>query len=507
MIKKTISILTVLLIIFATTLIIPVSAAETNLQFSAHSVEVGKKFVVTISFAPHTSMLGLKTNVMYNANVLKFETYEFLKGDGVVNATQAAGTLPVVFSTLSPKSVFSIRLTFTTIATGESSIAVKDCIYTYQPSPEQQSKEVTFNGQSAKMTVIDKQLPNNANLSSLSLSAGALSPNFTAARTNYTASVPFETDKITLYAKTSDAKAKVAISSNPANLNVGANTIKVTVTAQNGSQKIYTVVVTRREQGATSEPPVTSTPDTPANPFETVISGKNYEIVTTLPETATLQGFTSTTVEYNGAQVPVLRDKDNVYTVYYLREQGTTEAAPYLYNSELETFEVLKYQTFNNRLYIFSDFPSDVTMPSDYYSTYSQIGNHSVKVYLSSNTSLSDFAYVYCYANGDFGLYRYDSKEETIQRYPDIHLVDAPVNTTPKKDNFMTRFASLSTNGKVLLIAMLIAALCVVILIIFIFVMAFRKLSGPKNFIADDDDFSFDDVTIVGENDIFSNKK
>ena len=97
MMKKTISILTVLLIIFATTLIIPVSAAETNLQFSAHSVEVGNKFVVTISFAPHTSMLGLKTNVMYNANVLKFETYEFLKGDGVVNATQAAGTLPVVF--------------------------------------------------------------------------------------------------------------------------------------------------------------------------------------------------------------------------------------------------------------------------------------------------------------------------------------------------------------------------------------------------------------------------
>jgi hypothetical protein len=120
---------------------------------------------------------------------------------------------------------------------------------------------------------------------------------------------------------------------------------------------------------------------------------------------------------------------------------------------------------------------------------------------------LSDFAYVYCYANGDFGLYRYDSKEETIQRYPDIHLVDAPVNTTPQKDNFMTRFASLSTNGKVLLIAMLIAALCVVILIIFIFVMAFRKLSGPKNFIADDVDFSFDDVTIVGENDIDFNKK
>ena len=120
---------------------------------------------------------------------------------------------------------------------------------------------------------------------------------------------------------------------------------------------------------------------------------------------------------------------------------------------------------------------------------------------------MSDFSYVYCYSNGDFGLYRYDSKENTIQRYPDVHLVDAPVNTTPQKDDFMTRFASLSTNGKVLLIAMLIAALCVVLLIIFIFIMAFKKLKGGNDFDADEQDFSFDDVTIVGENDNSSNNK
>ncbi len=504
--KKFFSTLIIVTFLLASVFTISVSAADISLQFSSKTIEIGNKFVVTVVFAPYNKMKGVNANIHYDNEILKLDTYEFVNCDGLINTESTAGVIPINFFSLSDKSSFTVKLTFSSIKTGKATITVNNCVYSYQPTPTSTAKEESFggNGQSATMTVIDKQLPNNANLSSLSLSAGALSPNFTSARTNYTVSVPYETDKITLYAKTSDTKAKVNILSNPTNLNVGANTIKVTVTAQNGSQKIYTVVVTRREEGATQEPPVETTPD---NPLETVISGKNYEIVTTLPETATLQGFTTTTADYNGSQVPVLRDKDGAFTVYYLREQGATEIAPYIYNAELETFEALKYKTFNNKLYIFTDFPEEVTMSGDYYSTYSQIGDYSVRVYLSSNPELADFAYAYCYANGDFGLYRYDSKEDTIQRYPDIYLVDAPVNTTPQKDDFMSRFASLSTNGKILLIAMLIAALCVVILIVFIFVMAFRKLRGGNDFEADDQDFSFDDVTIVGENDDSSNNK
>ena len=487
--KKFISLLITILLV-CSLFVFQASAANTaTISLSSQTVVIGNKINVTVRLSSDQPMYALDFKPGYDAT--KF------------NHEGTAGVIHTIDPALSGEKTKTYTFTLTSIAIGSGYIKVYDDFYSSDGV-----NDVSFGGSSVNVTVKDVELPANANLSSLSLNAGTLSPNFTSARTNYTASVPFETDKITLYAKTSDTKAKVNISSNPTNLNVGANTIKVTVTAQNGSQKIYTVVVTRREQGATSEPPVTSTPDTtPTNPYETVISGKNYEIVTTLPETAALQGFTPTTIDYNGAQVPVLRDKDNVFTVYYLREQGTTEIAPYLYNTELETFEALKYQMFNNKLYIFTDFPADVTMPSDYYSTYSQIGNYSVKVYLNSNAEVSDFAYIYCYVNGDFGLYRYDSKEDTIQRYPDIHLVDAPVNTTPDKDNFMTRFASLSTNGKVLLIAMLVAALCVVVLIIFIIVMAFRKLSGPKNFDADSDDFSFDDVTVVGENDVSSNSK
>jgi hypothetical protein len=373
------------ILIFASLFTISSSAAGTTIAFSSNTITIGDKVTVTITVDPGVAMYAVGYKLVYDSEKLSYP-----------------GSAGVITEVESPtgETKFIKQYTFTTLKVGTASIKVQECGYAGIDLVDK-----SFNDASAILTIKDVALPANANLSSLSLSAGALSPNFTSARTNYTASVPFETDKITLYAKTSDAKAKVNISSNPTNLNVGANTIKVTVTAQNGSQKIYTVVVTRREQGATSEPPVTSTPDTtPTNPFETVISGKNYEIVTTLPETATLQGFTSTTVEYNGAQVPVLRDKDNVYTVYYLREQGTTEAAPYLYNSELETFEVLKYQIFNNRLYIFSDFPSDVTMPSDYYWEYVTYGDGK---FVAIGSTVDD---------GSWAAYSYDgiNWEETV---------------------------------------------------------------------------------------------
>lgn len=481
--KKVISILVTILLI-ASFFTFNASAAGTVIAFSSNTITIGDKVVVTVTVNPGEAMYAVGYKLVYDAEKLSY--------------TGASGVIQEVESP-SGETKFTRQYTFQSIAVGSAAIKVQECGYAGIDL-----KDKTFQDASAILTIKDVALPNNANLSSLSLSTGALSPNFTAARTNYTASVPYETDKITLYAKTSDAKAKVAISSNPTNLNVGANTVKVTVTAQDGSQKIYTVVVTRREQGATQEPPVT--PPTPENPYETVISGKSYEIVTTIPEAAYLKGFTATTTEYNGKQVPVLRDKDNVYTVYYLRETGTTEIAPYIYNSELSTFETLKHIIKNDILYIFSDFPDGVTMPKEYYTTYTQIGDYSVKVYMDSNAQMSDFSYVYCFVNGDFALYRYDNKEGSIQRYPDIHLVDTPVNTAPKTDNFVSRFNTLSTNGKILVLSIIIAAICVVALLIFIIVMAFQKLGNKNNFAAKDD-LDFDDFTIVGENDISSNSK
>lgn len=96
-------------------------------------------------------------------------------------------------------------------------------------------------------------LSSNANLSSLTLSHGTLSPVFASGTTSYTASVGNNINSIMLTPTVADATATVKINgtsvgsglSHGVVLNVGANTFTVVVTAQDGSTKTYTVTVTR----------------------------------------------------------------------------------------------------------------------------------------------------------------------------------------------------------------------------------------------------------------------
>jgi len=85
----------------------------------------------------------------------------------------------------------------------------------------------------------------NANLSNLAVSSGTLSPAFASSGTSYTVTVPNSVTSETLTPTLSDSNASFDISGGDV-LNVGPNTITVTVTAQDGvTTKVYAVVVTR----------------------------------------------------------------------------------------------------------------------------------------------------------------------------------------------------------------------------------------------------------------------
>ncbi len=487
--KKILCLLVSLLFILSV-LVFPASAAEGKsvIAFSANTVTIGGNVTVTATITAPARMDGLKFVLSYDADKLSFVSSSFAD----INANNA-GKINIVDE---PKAATkSYSFVFKSKATGGARIAVESpvasCIVENLP------KDVDLNGGGATLNIKDVELPSNANLKSLSLSVGNISPVFNANRTNYTASVPFETQTIKVYANTADAKAKLALQK-PNTLVVGANTITLTVTAQNGAQKSYKIVVTRRQQG--ENPPTTETPPTEnQNPYEVNISGKNYEILQQIPVENVLKGFTLTTADFKGNQVQVIKDKSNTITAYFLKESGAEAVAPYTYNAELESFELLKYITVNDTVYLFTDFPEDTVMPSNYYSNFTQIGNFSVKSYLNIDTQLSDFSYVYCLVNGESGLYCYDSKEGTIQRAVNVHLMDVEASTTPERDDFLTRFNSLTTNGKVLLIAMLVAALCFVVLVIFLIIMAINKLFKKDIDIDQNDEFDFEDVIVVGD--------
>ena len=93
-----------------------------------------------------------------------------------------------------------------------------------------------------------RQSPAFATLKSLSLSEGTLSPAVSSGRTSYTAKVKYEVTSCKVFATATDGKATVAVGGKEA-LAVGKNTRTVTVTAQNGTQKTYTIVITRMAEG------------------------------------------------------------------------------------------------------------------------------------------------------------------------------------------------------------------------------------------------------------------
>jgi hypothetical protein len=93
---------------------------------------------------------------------------------------------------------------------------------------------------------------NDANLQTLTVSAGTLEPVFNATTTNYTVSVANNVNAITLSATAADAAATVSGDVGNRTLQVGANTFTVTVTAEDGTTtKDYTVVVSRADAPVT----------------------------------------------------------------------------------------------------------------------------------------------------------------------------------------------------------------------------------------------------------------
>lgn len=85
---------------------------------------------------------------------------------------------------------------------------------------------------------------NNANLSKLQINQEGLTPNFNKDKTNYCVTVSDKVDELKITAEPEDLNAKVSIVGNT-ELKNGDNKIDITVTAQNGSKKVYTIIVTK----------------------------------------------------------------------------------------------------------------------------------------------------------------------------------------------------------------------------------------------------------------------
>lgn len=115
--------------------------------------------------------------------------------------------------------------------------------------------KVTYNGQTAYISSslltttkpVEEEKSTNKALKSLIVEPTGLDPAFDKETTNYAITIGSDVDSLKIDAVAEDEKAKVTVSGNE-NLQVGTNTVKVLVTAEDGTVRTYTIIVTKQEK-------------------------------------------------------------------------------------------------------------------------------------------------------------------------------------------------------------------------------------------------------------------
>lgn len=242
--KKIISILTVIILCFA--IIVPMSASAA----SASATLIGTGTVragdtVTLNFNLNGSgIYGVSGTLSYDSSkvsitgtkqaiaspwMVEFNGNNFVAYDN--NLTNPINKNTTVFTvTFKVKEVnagekINISYTGVTASDGNSDINV---------------------GTAAYSVTVAAPLSKDNTLESLTVSNAKLSPSFSKDVTSYKAEVGFDVSKLNVNAKAKDSKAVVSVS-NPTLTPGGTTDVKITVKAENGDKKVYTISVKRAQ--------------------------------------------------------------------------------------------------------------------------------------------------------------------------------------------------------------------------------------------------------------------
>lgn len=498
-----------------------VSAASASVSVSNSNPKVNNAVTVTVTVKGSEAMYSTEFFVKYNPDVLRFESGDDAAGGaGVVKI--AGGVTGAV------NKAYSLK--FTAIASGSSSISASGGIY-YENSDD------SFSG-SATVNVSDVSKSTNANLSSLRTSAGVLSPSFSSSVTEYTVNVGSNTTECKVYGTTADPDANISVSGS-ATLKVGVNKRVVIVTAPSGATKSYTLTITRKQaetvskdttskvtssnntaskdvtskdttSNGTASKNTSSTDEGTTAALMTEVNGLPYMVVKDISNIKLPNGFTATERLYNNETISVATDINSQFELFYLKSADSDTAYPYFYDSDSNIFERVQIITQMDNSYIVSELPENCSLPDNYISANVKIEDMSVDCYSNTEEQSADMFYIYCYYNGEFGMYRYDKLEGVLQRYPELKVIESDETEVVSDGSIIDRFAVLSSNAKTIVVCIAIAVLGVIALIVLLIVKLVKN-SKTKDYDYSDDEDDFDSVTFdddyeIAQEDMYENE-
>ena len=464
-----------------------VYAQGLGLSVSSSSIAVGKTVKVTVSMP--SGYFGTVVISSSDEGVLSNG------GDGVTNIGDAAGYPTSQSFSFTAKGAGSCTIkAYCTVVgdaegndaggviTGASTkVTVTSASSNNDSNSNKDNKDNTGNDSNSNKDNENKEekKSSNASLGSLVISAGTLSPEFSAATKDYTATVDYSCSSLAVTANPADSKASVTSVTGNDSLEVGENTVSVVVTAEDGSTSTYNIVVTRR---AEDDP---ENADKQDNWKKFDINGTEWTMVNDIPEDVVPEGFEHSKTVIDGLEYNTLHGTFGDITLVYLQSESGNGL--FVYDAaQNAAYEFVRINSESHFIVVLLPKVDDV--PEGYNEVSLSIEGKGVATAYQTKAEKTDdktkdFYLVYAINdNGESGWYTYDSVDGTYMR------TELSTPTVAQEENDTTKSELVPGIANKYLVLAAILVLVIIILLLLLIVSAVKNRKYKAMDYHDDDD-------------------
>ena len=340
----------------------------------------------------------------------------------------------------------------------------------------------------------EEKKSSNASLGSLVISAGTLSPEFSAATKDYTATVDYSCSSLAVTANPADSKASVTSVTGNDSLEVGENTVSVVVTAEDGSTSTYNIVVTRR---AEDDP---ENADKQDNWKKFDINGTEWTMVNDIPEDVVPEGFEHSKTVIDGLEYNTLHGTFGDVTLVYLQSESGNGL--FVYDAaQNAAYEFVRINSESHFIVVLLPKVDDV--PEGYNEISLSIEGKGVATAYQTKVEKTDdqtkdFYLVYAMNdNGESSWYTYDSVDGTYMRTK----LSTPTVAQDENDTTKSELVPGIANKYLVLAAILVLIIIILALLLLVVIVKNKKRTANEVNDEEDDTKEFD----IEENDIEAN--
>ena len=366
---------------------IKVNAATLNVSIktSTSKVVVGNTVTYTVTVSSSNYLGSIRYGVTYDTNKLTLT-------NGTLNAAPAFD---------GSKKSATYTFTFRAKASGTANFT-----FNVYEAIDWDFKDFSYNKATSKSVSVITQAQleasysKNNNLTKITVDNYPLTPAFDKNKTEYSVEVENEVTSVTLDGWREDTTSSMS-GLGKYELAEGVNKLEIKVTAQNGSTKVYTINVTRKE----------------LKPIIVTLDGKEYKVIRKKeliekPNT----NYEDSTITIDEEEIPAFENKATNTTLVGLKDEEGNIAL-YIYKDG--NYKLYEEYSFDS---IIITEASLKEIPEGYTKSSIKLGEKEIVAYKSDDNK--DFYLIngVNISNGEENLYQYNKKENTLQLFDNTLL-------------------------------------------------------------------------------------